>query len=95
MTNTSGQADRHQISALNVLNDHVYQQQNFQQSKDKLWRYINSGIYVSNAKNMFKNNEYVSGAKCLVAAFLSSQVGALHYISYRLLKRFKNVFKFN
>lgn len=92
MTNASGQDDRHQKSTLNVLHDHVYLQQNFQQNKDKLWRYINSGIYVSNAKNMFKNNDYFSGAKCLAAAILSSQVGTLHYIFYKLLKRFKSGF---
>jgi glycosyltransferase involved in cell wall biosynthesis len=93
MTNTSGLADRHQKSALNVLYDHVYHQQSFQKNKDKLWRYINSGIYVSNAKNMFKNNDYISSAKCLVAAIFSSQVGTLHYIFCRLLKRAKSASK--
>ena len=92
MTNASGRANLHQKSALYVLHDHVYNQQNFQQTKDKLWRFINSGIYVSNAKNMFESNDYVSGTKCLVRAIVSSQVGTLHYIFYRLLKRFMSKF---
>jgi glycosyltransferase involved in cell wall biosynthesis len=89
MANASSQADRHQKSVLNVLHDHVYHQQDFQHTKDKLWRYINSGIYLSNAKNMFKIHDYASGTKCLVAAICSSQVGTLHYFFYRLFKRFK------
>jgi glycosyltransferase involved in cell wall biosynthesis len=90
MTNASGQDDRHQKSALNVLLDHVYNQQDFQHNKDKLWRYINSGIYISNAKNMFKSNKYFSGIECLVEAIFSSQVGTINYIFYRLLKRFRS-----
>ena len=88
-TNASSQLDRHRQSLINVVKDHVYNLQTFQQDKDRLWHYINAGLLISSAKNMFENKHYVSSIKCLITAFCGSSVGTLSYILAKLSKSFK------
>lgn len=85
-TNASGQNGRHRQNTINVLHDHVYYLQDFQQDKDQLWRHINAGLLISSAKNMWVNRHYLSNAKCLVSAFRTSQAGTLRYIFSKLTK---------
>ena len=88
-SNASGQSDLHQQNGLNVYHDHVYNLQSFQPDKNKLWRYINSRILISNAKNMLTNRRYVSASKFIISAFRGSFIGALSYILFKLIKSYK------
>ena len=88
-SNASSQSDCHRENGLNVLYDHVYNLQSFQPDKDKLWRYINSRLLISSAKNMLTNRHYVSASKFIISAFCSSLKGKLSYILSKLIKSYK------
>ena len=88
-SNASGQSDRHRQNGFNVLHDHVYNLQSFQPDKDKLWRYINSRLLISSAKNMLTNRRYVSASKFIISAFRGSLTGTLSYILSKLIKSYK------
>lgn len=88
--NLSGQSDRHRLNAISVLKDHVYHLQTFQPDKDKLWRYINAGLLISNAKKMLVTRHYVSGAHFLMCAFRSSLTGTVGYILAKITQSLKN-----
>lgn len=84
--NISSNLEKMQHNHLVVLRDHVYNLQTFQPDKDKLWNYINTGLLISNARNMLANRRYVSGANFLIRAFRTSLTGTLGYILSKLTK---------
>ena len=88
-SNASSQSDRHRQNGFNVLHDHVYNLQTFQPDKDKLWRYINSRLLISNTKNMLMNRRYVSASKFIIRAFCGSLTGTLSYSLSKLIKSYK------
>jgi len=88
--NASGQNSKHIINLNNLIRDHIYQLQTFSLERDKLWRYINSRLLLSSAKNMLMSNHYSSGAKFLINAFFISSTGTLNYIFLGLARAIKN-----
>jgi glycosyltransferase involved in cell wall biosynthesis len=81
--NASGQYERHRQSLINVLKDHVYNQQSFNIKKDKLWAFINAGLLISSARNMLATKSYGLCFINLIRAFLTSPPGLLSYVFYK------------
>ena len=82
--NTSTQSGVHYQNGINVLKDHVYNLQAFEQNKDNLWQLINSRLLISSAKNMFINKHYISSLKFILKAFCESFTGTFSYIATKI-----------
>ena len=93
--NASGQSSKHRTNLSNLMHDHIYQLQTFNLEKDKLWRYINSGLLLSNAKNMLMTSNYSLSFKLLINAFFSSSKGTLNYMFLGIARAIESYKKYD
>ena len=70
--NASGETDKHKQNLVNVLKDHVFNIQDFDLNKERVWNDINSRLLLSSFKKEFINKNYVSSFKFLCSSFFSS-----------------------
>jgi glycosyltransferase involved in cell wall biosynthesis len=68
-----------------VLRDHVYNLQQFEQNKSRLWRYINSGLLISRAKGEVADKQYAAAIKSVAAALKISILFSGRYFFNKLL----------
>lgn len=83
--NISSNLPRIRHNQLVVLRDHVYNLQEFEPNKNRLWRYINSGLLVSRAKGEVADKQYATAIKSVAAALKISIVGSVRYFFNKLL----------
>jgi glycosyltransferase involved in cell wall biosynthesis len=84
--NISSNSQKIQYNHLVLLREHVYNVQTFQPDKDRLWRQVNAGVFITRAKNQMSKKQYVAAANSIFLAFRSSSRWSLKYI---LVKSFK------
>ena len=70
--NASGGTDKHKQNLVNVLKDHVFNIQDFDLNKERVWNAINSRLLLSSFKKEFINKNYFSSLKFLCSSFFSS-----------------------
>jgi len=78
--NISSDLPRIRHNQLVVLRDHVYNLQQFEPNKDRLWRDINAGLLISRAKREVAGKQYGSAIKLLASALKTSIAGSARYI---------------
>lgn len=86
--NTSGQIERHKQNLVNLLKDHVYNLQEFQSDKEKLWSAIYAQFLISECKTQLASGYYMLALELLMKAFQLSIKSSLKYI---ITKSFKKV----
>ena len=86
--NTSGQIERHKQNLVNLLKDHVYNIQEFQSDKEKLWSSIYAQLLISECKAQLTSGYYMLALESLMKAFQLSIKSSLKYI---ITKSFKKV----
>ena len=69
--NASGGTDKHKQNLVNVLKDHVFNIQDFDLNKERVWNAINSRLLLSSFKKEFINKNYFSSLKFLINKFFS------------------------
>ena len=84
--NASGQMSKHKENLVNVLNDHVFNIQEFEKNKDKLWSCINARLLISDFKAELINKNYIISLKYLKSAFFSSPTTSIKLIFNKLFK---------
>ncbi len=89
-SNNSGQIERHTQNILNVIREHVYQLQEFESDKDRLWRNINARLLMASSKDLILRKQFVAGVRGVVRAFRSSLEGSLGYVFSRISKSIRN-----
>ncbi len=72
--NASGQRSKHKINLVNVLKDHVFNVQEFEENKEKLWTLINTRLLISEFKEELVNKNYIACFKYLFLSILSSPI---------------------
>ena len=82
----SSNYDLHKNSVLNVVKHHVFNIQNFNQDKNKLWEKLQWRFSMMDFIKEFKEKNYFKGFKSLVDSFFQSPFK----VSSFLLKIFKN-----
>jgi glycosyltransferase involved in cell wall biosynthesis len=85
--NTSGQTERHKQNLVNLLKDHVYNIQDFQADKEKLWSVIYAQYIISVCKTHIASGQYMIAMELLKKAFQLSIKGSLKYIITKSLKK--------
>ena len=86
-TNTSGQVAKHKQSLINLLKDHVYNIQEFQPNKEKLWGVIYARLLISDLKIQIGSGCYIDAFKSLMLAFKISIGSSLKYIFTKFVKK--------
>jgi glycosyltransferase involved in cell wall biosynthesis len=84
--NASGQMSKHKKNLVNVLKDHVFNIQEFEKNKDKLWSCINARLLISDFKEELINKNYIISIKYLKSAFFSSPITSIKLIFNKLFK---------
>ena len=87
--NNSSQTEFHTQSIKNVIKDHVYNIQQFEPKKDKLWSYINARLLMVKAKESIFKKKFIEGVRCILEAFYTSSSGSLSYCFSRMIKIIK------
>lgn len=82
--NASGKMSKHKINLVNLLKDHVFNIQEFDENKEKLWSFINARLLISEFKNELINKNYVISVKYLISSFFSSPITFLKIIFNKL-----------
>ena len=85
--NSSGQAERHWQSLINLINDHVYNIQDFQPNKEKLWNTLYAQVLISNLKIQIGGKRYIAALKTLKLAFQISVGSTIKYCTKKLFKK--------
>ncbi|NTW98447.1 MAG: glycosyltransferase [Geobacteraceae bacterium] len=88
--NNSVRNQLHRQNLINVLKNHVYQMQTFQENKERLWKRINSRILLGSAKNLIWQRQLAAGVQIFMLAFINSPIGCFSYIQSNLAKRLGN-----
>jgi glycosyltransferase involved in cell wall biosynthesis len=78
--NISSNLTRIRHNQLVVLRDHVFNLQQFEPNKDRLWRGINAGLLISRAKGDVAAKQYASACNLLFAAVKISIAGSMRYV---------------
>ena len=86
LKNESGQLTRHKDNLINLLKDHVFNLQNFQLNKEKLWSEVNSRLSISIFKEKLIEKDYYNSFLYLVSAFRSSARVSLKLIYIFFIK---------
>ena len=86
-TNLSGQVTKHKESLTNLLKEHVYNIQEFQPNREKLWNVIYAQLLISDLKMQIGNGCYIEAFKSLMLAFKLSIGGSSKYIFTKLVKK--------
>ena len=84
--NNSGQIEMHTQNIMNVIRNHVYEIQEFESNKDRLWRNINARLLMSSSKDLIMRKQFIAGAQGIVKAFSHSLSGSLGYVFSRIKK---------
>lgn len=85
--NSSGQIERHKQNLVNLLKDHVYNIQDFQSDKEKLWSAIYAQLLISECKAQLSSGYYMHALGLLIKAFKLSIKDSLNYIIIKSLKK--------
>ncbi len=84
INNASSQLDRHASAIKCVLFKHVFELQNFETNKKKLWRKIKSRIYLSDGIKRIRSIQWYKAIVLLIQSFFSSPLGLIDIIIRRL-----------
>jgi len=84
--NASGKMSKHKINLVNLLKDHVFNIQEFEENKEKLWSFINTRLLISEVKNELINKNYIISVKYLISSFFSSPITFLKIIFNKLVR---------
>lgn len=85
--NSSGQAARHKQNLINLLRDHVYNIQEFQPNKEKLWGAIYAQLLISDIRNQIRSGYSIEAFKSLILALQISTVSSLKYIFTKFINK--------
>ena len=77
---------KHKINLVNLLKDHVFNIQEFEENKEKLWSFINTRLLISEVKNELINKNYIISVKYLISSFFSSPITFLKIIFNKLVR---------
>jgi glycosyltransferase involved in cell wall biosynthesis len=84
--NASGQMSKHKINLGNVLKDHVFNVQEFEEKKVKLWNIINTRLLISEFKEELVNKNYIISLRYLASSFFSSPITFIKIFFNKLFK---------
>ena len=82
--NASGQMSKHKINLVNVLKDHVFNVQEFEENKVKLWNLINTRLLISEFKEELVNKNHIVALRYLISSFFSSPITFIKIIFKKL-----------
>ena len=82
--NISLETSKNRQHLLVLLNDHVYNIQEFEQDKNKLWQEINLILKIGDAGESFGKWKIVSGIKTLAGALIKHPLQSLKIISAKI-----------
>lgn len=90
--NNSSQLNRHFASVSNVMRDHVWNMQITKDRRERMWRYIESKMWVIEAKELFRNHKFSLSIKRMSDAIMHSPAGVLDYFYQKIQKKIKSKF---
>jgi len=89
--NNSLQSNKHRINSVNVVKNHVFNVQGFYKNKNELWRIINAGLILSEAKNYFFEKNYNKSLELLFKAINESKRGCLNYLILKFCSSLRRI----
>jgi len=84
--NASGQISKHKKNLVKVLKDHVFNIQDFENNKDKLWNEIRTRLLISEFKEKLLNKDYFNSFKTVILSFFISPKTFFKIIFIKILK---------
>ena len=86
--NNSTQTERHELAIKEVLHDHVFSVQKFE-NKNNLWKKIEVLILIGQSLRRFTSGKLFSGMRGLSHAFLIAPIFTLKAITYLVYAKLK------
>ena len=84
--NASGQMSKHKINLVNVLKDHVFNVQEFEENKVKLWNIINTRLLISEFNEELVNKNHIVALRYLISSFFSSPITFIKIIFKKVIQ---------
>jgi glycosyltransferase involved in cell wall biosynthesis len=82
--NASGQISKHKKNLVEVIKDHVFNIQDFEDNKDKLWNEIHTRLLISELKEELVNKNHIVALRYLISSFFSSPITFIKIIFNKL-----------
>jgi glycosyltransferase involved in cell wall biosynthesis len=92
--NNSGQEKKHTQSIMNVIRHHVYQLQEFELNKDRIWRNINARLLMASSKDLILRKQFSRSIQMIFCAFRTSLEGSLGYLFSRIIKNIRKLLRY-
>lgn len=89
--NTSNNVEKHISAVKSVLKAHIFELQTFEPNKSKLWKRVQSRMYLTSCLKKTHNNQLSKAASLLFMSVFSSPIGFIDVIIKKLwLKQISN-----
>ena len=86
LNNASGQISKHKKNLVEVIKDHVFNIQDFEENKERLWKQINTRLLISEFKEQLLTKHYVNSFKILTSSFFLDPKIFFKVFFYKILK---------
>ena len=90
--NSSAQLSRHLGNVSKVMRNHIWSMNITDKQRARLWRNIESKMWVSEAKELLIKRKFSQGLRRISDAVVCSPVGVLDYFYRKIQKKIKSKF---